>query len=189
MYYGQNKKLDESIEDWIRRNVGHCQSALVDLLIRAGFDGFGIDDIQGMYTNPSDWESAQVYEYADDNGIELEHDPRKMNRAELLSEVFGDDDGHPDSADDALRERIAKSYLDEWKDRIVDFSADNPNEPLEWWVVDSWLCEKLLEIGEVVIDNDYGCWWGRTCSGQGISQDGTFYRLFENMGWDKEYAQ
>lgn len=189
MHYGQNEKLDRAVEDWIHRHVGHCQSALVDALIQADFDGFGIGDIQGIYADTSECEVDQVYEYADNNGIELEHDPRKMSRAELLEEEYGDNDGHPDETDEDLRERIAESYLDEWKDRIVDFSADNPNEPLEWWVVDSWLCEKLLEIGEVVIDNDYGYWWGRTCSGQGVSQDGTFYRLFEHMGWDKEYVQ
>jgi hypothetical protein len=48
---------------------------------------------------------------------------------------------------------------------------DNPNEPLEWWLVTPWLLDKLREAGEPVIDNEYGEWWGRTCSGQSITLD------------------
>lgn len=189
MHYEQNAKLDRAIGDWINRNVGPCQSSLVDALIRAEFDGFSVDDIKGMYADQSDWEVDQIYEYADDNGIDLEHDPRKMTREELREEMFADSEEKSDATDDELRERIAGDNLDDWRTQVREWSQDNPNEPLEWWVVDSWLCGKLLELGEVVIDNDYGCWWGRTCSGQSISCDGTFYRLFENMGWDKEYVQ
>ena len=185
MRYGTNRELDQRIETWINRNVGPCQSSLVDALIQADFDGFGIDDLQGMYADPSDWDADQCYEYADDNGIDLENDPRKMTRGELLEEGFGDSDEQSDDTDDDLRERIAGDNLEGWKDQVRDWSQENPNEPLEWWVVDSWLAGKLLEIGEVIIDNDYGYWWGRTCSGQSIVLDGTFYQLFENMGWDK----
>lgn len=185
MHYGTDRGLDRKIEEYINRNVGPCQSSLVDSLIQANFDGFSIDDMQGVYADPSDWEAVQLYEYADDNGIDLENDPRKMTREKLLEEVFGDSEEQSEDTDDDLRERIADDNLDGWKDQARDWSQDNPNEPLEWWVVDSWLCEKLLEMGEVVIDNDYGYWWGRTCSGQSIACDGTFYRLFENMGWDK----
>lgn len=185
MRYGTNRELDQRIETWINRNVGPCQSSLVDALIQADFDGFGIDDLQGVYADPSGWDADQCYEYADDNGIDLENDPRKMTRGELLEEVFGDSDEQSDDTDDDLRERIADDNLEGWRDQVREWSQDNPNEPLEWWVVDSWLAGKLLEMGEVIIDNDYGYWWGRTCSGQAIALDGTFYRLFESMGWNK----
>lgn len=185
MRYGEDREYDRKIEEYIHRNIGPCQSSLVDALSTAGFDGFGIDDIQGLYADPSDWEVDQVYEFADDNGIDLENDPRKMTRGELLESVFGDTEEQSEGTDDNLRERVADYRLDEWKDQVRDWSQDNPNEPLEWWVVDSWLCGKLLEMGEVIIDNDYGYWWGRSCSGQSIACDGTFYQLFKNMGWDK----
>lgn len=188
MRYGANRELDQQIEEYINRNVGPCQSGLVDALIQTDFDGFGIDDLQGMYADPSDWDADQCYEYADDNGIDLENDPRKMIREALFEVINGDDydrDAEAEETDDELRERIADDNLEGWKDQVRDWSQDNPNEPLEWWVVDSWLAGKLLEMGEVIIDNDYGYWWGRTCSGQSIALDGTFYRLFESMGWNK----
>lgn len=32
---------------------------------------------------------------------------------------------------------------------------------MEWWLVDSWLAERLKREGEVIIE-EYGCcWWGR----------------------------
>ena len=185
MRYGTNRELDQQIEEYINRNVGPCQSGLVEMLYDQQIEGFTIDDMQGMYADPDDWDADQLYEYADDNGIDLENDPRKMTRGELLEEVFGDSDEQSDDTDDDLRERIAYDNLEGWKDQVLEWSQENPNEPLEWWVVDSWLAGKLLEMGEVIIDNDYGYWWGRTCFGQSIALDGTFYRLFESMGWNK----
>ncbi len=58
---------------------------------------------------------------------------------------------------------------------------DEPAEILEWWLITPWLCRHLREIGECVIDNDYGYWWGRQCSGQSIKLDPTFYRIAETM--------
>ena len=53
-------------------------------------------------------------------------------------------------------------------------------EPYEWWRVSQYLCDKLNERGEPVIDNEYGQWWGRTCTGQSIILDGTIQRIIEN---------
>lgn len=48
---------------------------------------------------------------------------------------------------------------------------------LEWWLVDSWLAEQLLQHGEVVI-TDYGChWWGRQSSGQAVWLDGVIREI------------
>ena len=35
------------------------------------------------------------------------------------------------------------------------------DDVMEWWLIDSWLAERLKEQGEVIIE-EYGCfWWGR----------------------------
>jgi hypothetical protein len=54
--------------------------------------------------------------------------------------------------------------------------ADVP-EIFEWWRVSESLAEELLAICEVVLRNEYGSWWGRTCTGQGILQDGTLQKV------------
>lgn len=61
--------------------------------------------------------------------------------------------------------------LDAWRQAVSDCAE--PAEPYEWWRVSGWLCRQLRDIGEVVIDNDYGYWWGRTCTGQAMIMDGT----------------
>jgi len=34
------------------------------------------------------------------------------------------------------------------------------DDVMEWWLIDSWLAERLKEQGEVIIE-EYGCyWWG-----------------------------
>lgn len=45
------------------------------------------------------------------------------------------------------------------------------DDVMEWWLIDSWLAERLKEQGEVIIE-EYGCyWWGRQSSGQAIYMD------------------
>ncbi|WP_295938425.1 hypothetical protein [uncultured Alistipes sp.] len=52
-----------------------------------------------------------------------------------------------------------------------DYPFITENEVMEWWLVTSWLAERLSYNGEVVIE-DYGChWWGRQCSGQAVYMD------------------
>ena len=53
------------------------------------------------------------------------------------------------------------------------------NDVLEWWLVDSWLAERLQQQGEVVIE-EYGCyWWGRSTSGQAIYLDSVIQSICE----------
>ena len=63
---------------------------------------------------------------------------------------------------------ISFEYLDSFVDDI-----------LEWWLVDSWLAERLKQQGEVVIE-EYGCyWWGRSTSGQAICLDSVIQSICE----------
>lgn len=48
---------------------------------------------------------------------------------------------------------------------------------MEWWLIDSWLAERLKEQGEVIIE-EYGCcWWGRLASGQAIYMDSVIQEI------------
>ena len=63
---------------------------------------------------------------------------------------------------------ISFEYLDSFVDDV-----------LEWWLVDSWLAERLKQQGEVVIE-EYGCyWWGRSTSGQAIYLDSVIQSICE----------
>ena len=51
---------------------------------------------------------------------------------------------------------------------------------MEWWLIDSWLAERLKAQGEVIIE-EYGCyWWGRQSSGQAIYMDGVIQEICGN---------
>lgn len=58
---------------------------------------------------------------------------------------------------------------------------DLQREPLEWWRVTRSLLMELRDIGEVVIDSEYGEWWGRCTSGQSLIQDGVFQRVAQRI--------
>ena len=54
------------------------------------------------------------------------------------------------------------------------------DDVMEWWLIDSWLAERLKEQGEVIIE-EYGCfWWGRQSSGQAIYMDGVTQEICGN---------
>ncbi len=52
-------------------------------------------------------------------------------------------------------------------------------EVMEWWLVDSWLAERLKREGEVIIDALDCHWWGRTTSGQAIYMDDVIRKIAE----------
>lgn len=56
-----------------------------------------------------------------------------------------------------------------------------PQEPMQWFLVDSYLAEKLEEIGEPVLHTDSHTLWGRTCCGQAVELDGTFQEIYRNL--------
>ena len=76
-------------------------------------------------------------------------------------------------------EEIIKWHLDDIEiegkeitaEDLDDFRYDNPKEIYEWYLVSDWLIDRLREINEPVIDNDYGEYWGRCCTGQAIYLD------------------
>ena len=60
-------------------------------------------------------------------------------------------------------------------------SGEDRQEIYEWWFVSPWLYERLKEAGEPVLDSNYGCIWGRTCTGQAISLDAVIEKIFDRF--------
>lgn len=135
----------------LEREVLACQSSLVDELMKADtrIDGFDTEKLENLYPDPSDWNADKCLEWLGDMGID--------NRPEV------------DPTNDP------EEYLDELR-QLVTNNAE-PAEVYEWWLVSGHLCRHLRDIGEVVLDNDYGRWWGRTCTGQELIMDGTLQKV------------
>lgn len=68
--------------------------------------------------------------------------------------------------------------IDEWRDTIQEYAE--PQEIYEWWLVSPWLARALRAQNEPILElsESYGAiWWGRTCTGQAIALDPTFYDI------------
>ncbi|HBG0867859.1 TPA: hypothetical protein ACMVA2_000264 [Clostridioides difficile] len=61
----------------------------------------------------------------------------------------------------------------------LENEQDEPNEVYEFWIVSGWLCNKLKELGEVVISSENI--WGRGCTGQSISLDYVIWQICNDM--------
>lgn len=59
---------------------------------------------------------------------------------------------------------------------------DDPQEIYEWWIVDSWLLNKLEAHHQPVLRTEYGNWWGRTCTGQSIALDSVIEDIYQQCG-------
>lgn len=177
---------------WAREGMG-CDSALVSDLLQlenyvlstrgdgAGSElarAFGVEEIRNLYADPSDWDAGQCRAYANDNGIAL---------PDLLPcKVHGRDQTgpQPQTCPDCSQEQDEQEtddgrsgWLTEAREVCREHAQDHPAEVYEWWRVSAWLCDQLHAIGEVTIDNGYGHWWGRTCTGQSLLMDGTLQRV------------
>ena len=51
------------------------------------------------------------------------------------------------------------------------------DDVMEWWLIDSWLAERLKRENQVIIE-EYGCcWWGRLASGQAVYMDSVIQKI------------
>jgi hypothetical protein len=158
---------------------------------------FEYDQIENLYKDPADWDADQCREYLSDEGIDAPGEVRQTSCEHCGQDIEntapfpdgqwrdrGSNTHCPNPAGDAGQVHAPEThpddedqYLDELRDACRDHAQDHPAEVYEWWRVSSWLCAELRKIGEVVIDNGYGQWWGRTCTGQGWIMDGTLQTI------------
>lgn len=77
--------------------------------------------------------------------------------------------------------KTQETLLDEGytQEQIDDGDVTDTKEIYEWWVCSDWLIEKLKVLGEPILSNDYGDWWGRCCTGQAIKLDSVIDRILE----------
>ena len=172
-----NAQQQTIVTSWAERTIKNslfCDSYLVDSLCEQSVNAskhdvayqFQIDDITNLYPvipSPNDirdeWDIEQCHDFLMQYG--------RLNGAPK----------HAENQPDYSWEEDFVEYTASVADELSD--DNEPQEIYEWWrVTDSWLAGKLDEIGEPILDNDYGTWWGRTCSGQSIIQDGTFQSLY-----------
>lgn len=180
-------KIEQIAEQLLSQEVLCCDSSLVDDLLQLSSEGthlggeFSMDNVSNLYPDASDWTLEQCREWMDDHndGNRLPTpNPWAMDRADMLEHMHIElDDDFDNGDDDAVRTRLIAEIndetwdgLSEWRDAVRDNAE--AAEVLEWWRVSKWLADHLEAVGECVLSNNYGTWWGRCCTGQGLLQDG-----------------
>ena len=84
------------------------------------------------------------------------------------------------------------SYDEDMSDQeLIDEVRNNcedMNEIFEWYLVSNWFLDRLREINEPIIDNVFGEYWGRCCTGQAICLDHNIQELaYEWSGDERLY--
>lgn len=134
----------------IAEDILCCDSGLVTMLFERGdVEGFSYEDIEYNRPDPDDMDAEECESWLRDKGFDL---PER-------------DDEDDDEWEETLRSEV--------EDRLTE--ADP--EIYEWWRITDYLKRHLESIGEPILDNGYGTWWGRTCSGQAIHMDGTIQEI------------
>ena len=189
-----HERIHERAEAFIREDILCCDSWLIPVMEACNVDGFAIEEWQNLYPEAAGWSLEECREWLDEHGIDYPSDPdvnpwHRSHTPETLAawarqSVTGLSlTGEASQARKVLAALIEAEKIDgleEWQDAVRNADPD-PAEPYEWWRVSKWLADKIDEAGEVVIDNGYGCWWGRCCTGQSIILDGTIQRIAHGL--------
>jgi len=182
----------------VDNNIICCVSTLVEGLLKVSSeldykvfsDAFDIDidDLTALCQKPdyetaarafifNDADAADLERVADDNGYWGDIVEEFVPEVKEVTEEGEDDE-------DEAREAAIESVLPAIREAVWKITTDYEaictahgldyeyTEALEYWVVSSWLAEKLAEKGESIAEVAGLTVWGRCTSGQAISIDG-----------------
>ena len=180
LIYGYPSDIHELAVIYINRDILKCETTLIEALLAEGesvsynstsvLAQFTYENIENYYNISPKWLSDFT---AEQQALFTKYNFRTM---EDFSDFMDADEGVDSDGNSVELDMADYPALEdihhEWK-----YRDSEAQEIFEWWSVTSWLAEKLLELGEPVLVNDYGQWWGRTCTGQNIILDGTFQNL------------
>jgi hypothetical protein len=69
--------------------------------------------------------------------------------------------------------------------RDYRYNGYDQKEIMEWYLVSDWLLYKLKSKNEAFINNDYGEYWGRCCTGQSIYLDFVIQEIAYEYSYDE----
>lgn len=185
------EELKERVDKVIQQEVYACQSSLVNDLIKGSysrnddlckaFDLTEEENVVNMYPDPEDWNREKLERWLDDEGIDF--DDERQGLQETIAEAIEQAEADGELLDDGDQlDELELDYCNELKGLILENCS--VAEIYEWWLVSDWLARRLKDQGEVVLNNNYGTWWGRQCTGQAISMDPTIPDIVRSLWSD-----
>lgn len=144
---------------WIDREIYALQNSLVVSLlsIRDDIHALGREPIKDTVESMCDsFDETNSY-LSDDDGEEISWDADRRVWVQCCG---------------SLAQLDISDVQDEY------YSPDTQShEVYQWYLVSNWAAGKLEEQGETVVTDGESHWWGRSCCGQGIEQDGTWQAI------------
>lgn len=169
--------------DFCNQHVYACQTQLVVDLAALEYetrgdlaDEFSLSQNCINYNEPvgfEEWRATECIAWLRANGVNEDEWPdvwATWNEMEESEREEFDNDIDTFSEDDPWRECVR----DHWEEPEI----------YEWYMVSDWFEHQLEMIGEIILKNAYGSWWGRQCGGQAIYMDNYLWPIFEK--WFKE---
>jgi len=115
--------------------------------------------------------------------IELQEDEKEGFHWDDIENFYMTDKEILDSIGSYDKDMSDQELIDE-----VRNNGEDLKEIFEWYLVSDWFLERLREISEPVIDNNYGEYWGRCGTGQAICLDYNIQELaFEYSSDERLY--
>ncbi|HHY0047846.1 TPA: hypothetical protein ACVT6Z_001435 [Clostridioides difficile] len=152
------RKNQKITSDFVGREVYTCVTQMVEYILRQEGNNkpFDYDDLENLYTD-------------------------NQEKIEKLREEIGELESEFDELEDSEKITKIKTKIDDLEMEIEELESeqDEPHEVYEFWIVSEWLCNKLKELGEVVISSENI--WGRCCTGQSIALDYVIYKICEDI--------
>lgn len=190
-------RIEEIAERLQNRDIYCCDSSLVDDCLKLAGEHHGdffreweMENVSNLRTDPDNWGLEKCREWLEDNGHDLpDPNPWAMDRAAMIEYLHPDWEGESETTatydDERIRADVIREandddeYTDAWRDAVRDNAEEA--EIYEWWRVSKHLAKELDAIGECVLDNAYGTWWGRCTTGQSMMMDGVLQQVAARM--------
>lgn len=153
----KNEKLTQRIESLVNQEILLCQSSLVEAMLENGMASY--DDIENTYKD-----NSEEIEELQNEVEEIKDNERYIELDDKYEEIEGEEEIEYNNFNKEIEK--LESKIEE-----LEQEQETPQEAYEWWAVTEWFANKLRGYNELILDNDYGTWWGRSCSGQAIKMD------------------
>jgi hypothetical protein len=176
-----NSSVNQRIkEKFVSQHVQANVNSMVEYILNKSSEDsnapFSLDDVENMYSYP------EYYgEYAKFEGGTGEQRDAEIER---LHGLISDNDDTisgfiPEKAEKEIEELETQNEAIQSEIEELENLDQESQDVYEWWLVSSYLCAKLVELGHPVLKDENI--WGRCTTGQAILLDYAISKICEGM--------
>ncbi len=174
-----NSRTNQDIKGrFVAREVLTCFSYEMESIFKFGYETSNNDlptfeDIENYYYFDTEQVIYEIIQYFNDDMLDYANDSNTYNRR---CKTEGDFEVFLNTLYDEDLEEIANHF-----NINIDDARSTPHEIYEYWIVTSYMYEKLKAEGQPVFEWGNNCYWGRCTTGQAILLDHVISLICEEM--------